>query len=416
MSRDFNSNNTTSPNKRRMAYRTKWYVEVYEEENGLGPKMIKDINFVERLHYGMIDNENNSIIPNEDFIVSTANGRVFDFVADAYSLMRLNFTTAVQRGLVSTEGSAFGNLDMVQSYKNPRLRYGEYLGNILRFYNNTHIPNVLGKTIIHSYEEYVKYFFDFLLKNSTQVPITMTKWNTSPESSILDTGLAFRYSNIRYDEDQRKVDEIIDHPSYEFIKNSCLNFGFSILHYTPQILLFDVSSPATESIRNRYGLINLDFLFSRRFIKTYTIDLELLFNNINIYFNKYVLKNPLIKKIDVKCGKTISEYIRLSPVEINSRPFALDKQIEMYTRIRNLEEGNCYSSQKVEEIIKLSKKYLKILDKERTLSYINDEFKNQVWNKPYGFHDLKQKLEGKTMTNSQRTQFGAGGTGGNSSY
>ena len=42
------------------------------------------------------------------------------------------------------------------------------------------------------------------------------------------------------------------------------------------------------------------------------------------------------------------------------------------------------------------------------MSYINREFRDQVWNKDFGFHDLKAKLEGKTITKSQRDQFGAG--------
>ena len=250
MSRDFKFNNVLKPNKLAMAFRAKWQAEAYEENNGLGPIMIKDLGFVERVHYGMIDHENNSIIPNEQFIVSTANGRVFDFVADSYSLMRLNQQAAVERGLVALEGSALGNLDMVNSYSNPVLKYGEYLGNILRFYNETHIPNVVGNINITSYEDYVKNFFDFFEKEGEGLPLTLTRWCTSTFSSILDTGLAFQYADIDFDEDQQKIDQIIDHPSFEYLKNSAMNFGFSIPHNTPQTLLYDLGSPAGSSIRN----------------------------------------------------------------------------------------------------------------------------------------------------------------------
>ena len=164
MSRDFNSTNNTRPNIRRLFYRGKWETQAYEENNGIGPDMIKNTNFVERIHYGLIDHTNNSIVPNDDFIVNTEQGRVLDFVADSYSLMRLNWTTALQKGLVSIEGAAFGNLGMVDSYKNPRVRYGEYLGGILQFFNKTHIPNFIGITNITSYEDYVKRFFEFMFK------------------------------------------------------------------------------------------------------------------------------------------------------------------------------------------------------------------------------------------------------------
>ena len=415
MSRDFDSKNTTRPNKLRFNYRGLWKTTAYEENDGLGPNMVKDLNFVERVHYGMIDNENNSIIPDEEFIVSTTNGRVFDFVADSYSLMRLNQTTAVERGLVSLEGSALGNLDMVNSYSNPKLKYGEYLGNILRFYNDTHIPNIVGITNITSYEVYVKKFFEFFEKESSELPLTLTRWATSVFSSVLDTGLAFQYAAVDYDADQEKIDQIIDHSSFEYLKNSAINFSFSILHNTPQILLYDIASPAGASIRNSYGLINLDFLFSNRFIKTYTIDIDILFNNINIYYNKYAQKNSQTKIVSVKCGKTVSSYIRLSTVPFNSRPYSELYELYIYCKFRNIEEGSPFGPQKVDAVYKKAKFLLKKLDKLEAMSYINREFRDQVWNKDYGFHDLKAKFEGKTKTKSQQTQFGAGPSGGGSS-
>lgn len=393
MSRNFDSTNKTRPIVNRLQLRGKWETQAYPENNGLGANMIKDANFLERIHYGVIDDENNSIIPNEDFIVQTTNGRVFDFVADAYSLMRLNFTTAIQKGLVSIEGSAFSNLQMTDSYTNPRLKYGEYLGNILRYYNETHIPTIIGTINIASYEAYVNNFFDFLLKNSDDMAITMTRWNTSYNSRILDTGLSFSYANIDYDADQEKINTIIDHPSFGYFKNICLNMGFSILHNNPNILLFDINSPATRSIRLSYGLYNLNSLFNNRFIKTYTLDNNLLYSNINIYYNKYVFKNSQTKVVSVQCGKTVSEYIRLSPIAYNHRPYSDLKELDLYIKIRNTEEGSPFSQAKLKDIYKKAKYFLKKVDKAEAMSYTNNVFRDQVWNKDFGFHDTKAKFE-----------------------
>ena len=423
MSRDFNSKNSTKPNLLRLFYRGKWETQAYPENDGLGPNMIKDTNFIERVHYGLIDHENNSVIPNEDFIVSTQHGRVFDFVADSYSLMRLNWATAVEKGLVSIEESSFGNLRMFDSYKSPRVRYGEYQGSILQFYNKTHIPNVIGITNITSYEDYVKNFFDFIFKSTSDMPITMTRWNASNRSSIIDTGLAFSYADISMDADQQKIDQIIDHPSFSYFKNLSLNMGFSIVHNNPNILLYDVASPAGESIRNSYGLYNLSSLFSLRFIKTYTIDNNMLYNNINIYYNRYVNKNRQTKVVKVVCGQTVSEYIRLTPTSFNNRPYTDLQELNLYCKIRNLEEGLPFSEQKVSDIFKKAKYFLKKVDKVEAMGYINREYRDQVWNKDYGYSDLKKKFEGKTTTQAQRQQVGTTDaspssvpSGGGSSY
>ena len=424
MSRDFDSRNLTLPIKYRALTRMLWQGSVYTENQGIGPKMIRDTNFVESIHYGLIDHENNSIIPNEKFIVNTQHGRVFDFVADSYSLMRLNWTTALQKNLVSVEGSAFGTLRMFESYKNPRIRYGEYLGDILRYYNKTHIPNIIGIHNITSYEDYVNNFFDFLFRDPANIPITMTRWNTSKFSSVLDTGLAFTFAEIKFDADQEKVDKIIDHPCNNYFKNLCLNMGFTMLHNTPNLLLYDVASPANEGIKLSYGLRNLSSFFGKRFIKTYTIDNHVLYNNINIYYNKYVQSNVRTKVTSVvwngTCNKTVSSFIELSTINPNHRPYNDIQEIEIYCKLRNKEEEFPFSREKVKNIYKKAKFLLKKVDKAEAMSYINNEYRDQVWNKNYGFHDLTEKFAGKTTTQAQRDQVGSrsGGSsgGGGSSY
>ena len=71
----------------------------------------------------------------------------------------------------------------------------------------------------------------------------------------------------------------------------------------------------------------------------------------------------------------------------------------------------------------------KKVDKLEAIGYTNRVFKDQVWNKDYGFDDALAKLEGKTKTQSQREQIrgssvsggssggsSSGGGGGGSSY
>ena len=193
----------------------------------------------------------------------------------------------------------------------------------------------------------------------------MTRWNTSRRSSPLDTGLAFSYANIKFDRDQQKVDQIIDHPSFGYFKNLCLNMGFSIIHNIPNILLYDVASPATEGIRNSYGFYNLSAIFNSRFIKTYTVDNDMLYNNINIYYNKYVQANPQTKIVKIVCGQTTAEYITLSTTPLSNRPYTDVQELEMYCKIRNIEEGSPFSSQKEKNIFKKAKYFLKKLTKQK---------------------------------------------------
>ena len=158
-------------------------------------------------------------------------------------------------------------------------------------------------------------------------------------------------------------------------------------------------------------------IFRNRFIKTYTVDNKLLYNNININYNKYVFQNPQIKIVSVKKCKTVSEYLTLQPVDVSRRPYSDLEEVYYYIQIRNTEEGNVFSPQKLSSIYKKAKYFYKKLDKPSAISYINNMFRDQVWNKNYGFHDAVAKLKGNTtQTEAQRQQTGGGSSSGGSSY
>ena len=397
-------------------YKTKWGSEAYRENSGLGPNNVKNFNFVERRYYGLVDNENSAVIPNEDFLVQVGEGRIFDFVADSISLMRLNYFSAIRGNMIDASTSFMGELSLISSYENPRTRYEKYLRSILQFYNKTHIPTTIGKTSIASYEDYVKNFFNFFSKEGENIPLTLTKWQTSKHASVLETGLAFSVVDIPVDRDQRKVDEILRSDSYEYYKNLTLNMGFSISHHRPNVLVSDLSSPSTTTIRNKYGLYNLESIFNNRYIKTCILDMNILNNYINIYYNKYATENPLVRNVSLQKCFTVSTYIKPQPVIINKKMFSIEKEMEMYILIRNIEEGRPYNNKRLQKILERSLILSKRLDKPSVIGYIDREFRDQLWNKPHGFHDLKKKLSGRTKTQSQRQQTGGSPSSGDSSY
>lgn len=414
MSRDFDSNNKTKSSERFLK-RKKYRLFAYEENGGLGDKCVRDFNFVERMRYGHVDHYNTSVIPNSEFITNVGNGRIFDFVADSYSLAKLNLQAALNSGFVASD-NFINNLSLVSSYSDPRKRYGEHLSNILQAYNKIHIPNLVGINNITSYEGYVNNFFKFFLNELTLFPITLTGWNLSNNANILQTGLAFSYYSIRPDEDQRKIDEIIDDPSFAYFKNLCTNMGFSISHNNPNMLVYDLNSPANVTILRSKGIYSLDDFFKRRFIKTYTLDTELLYNKINIYYNKYVETFFPLRVTSVVNCKTVSEYISLDTIPVSKRLFSDEQEIMNYIEIRNREEGSPFSQNKLRNIYKKAKYFMKKVDKLEAMSYTNNIFSDQVWNKYRGFHDMKSRLSGLTQTEAQRQQTGGGPTSGGSSY
>jgi len=388
MSGRFMINKTRQPN-RAWVFKKEWKFLAYQGIENPSAKTIVDFNFIERRHYGKIDHNNNSVIPNESFIVPYRDGFLFDFVADSLAAMQFNIAGAIQKNLLPND-NVFGKMQILDSYKSPKIRYGEYLQDILQYYNETHIPNNVGITSIASYKDYVKHFLNFFYKKQIREPLTLTKFLTSTKSSPLDTGLCFKYYDIEIHEDRRKYDELITHPCFPHFQNICLNTGFSIVHNAPNILMYNISSPANRNIKNSYGLYNLDFLFNKRFSNSFNEDIILLFNNINLYYNKYAVENSLVKSVEVKCGKIVNSFITLETVPNNFVPFSDQELISMYVDIRNYEEESSFSGNRLRNIKKKANYFLKKVDKPKAMSYINSIFRDQVWNRKDGFHDKKK--------------------------
>jgi len=395
-----------------MFYRAKWNTQAFEDPD---PLVLKNVHFYERTHYGMIDNKNNSIIPNSDKLTYIDDVRVFDLVADSYVLMKSNLQNAVQRGHIPREGAIFGAITAIEAYEDPRLSYRKYLGNILTFYNETHIPNIVGTTSIASYDDYVKHFFKLIFDIKNESPITMSRWNTTFSSNILHSGMAVKYADIGYNDDQAKIDQIVDNSCFPYFKNICLNMGFSIDKNNPQIIIYDLTSPANEKLRRKRGILSLNDFFDFYFITTFTIDNELLYNTINLYYNKYVGKNSLLRITKIHCGKPVTQFKTLETVPLNKRPFDDLQEVINYARIRNHEEGKPFGPAKMRKIEKKANYFLKKVDKPSAMSYINDTFRDQVWNKDHGFDDGVKKLQGQTKTETARRDVGASRSGADSS-
>lgn len=115
--------------------------------------------------------------------------------------------------------------------------------------------------------------------------------------------------------------------------------------------------------------------------------------------------------------ETCSTIKFLEPVEFSKRPFNDTEEVIMYARIRNFEEGLPFSPLKMKDIENTIKNFIKKLDKQSAMSYINNTFRDQVWNKDHGYHDGLMKLQGKTVTDARRMEVGRRPSGGsNRSY
>ena len=130
MARKFPGSNKGSSSRTLWYHRANYKLNAYNLTNGVPPKQIKDLSFFERTYYGMIDDNDQSIIAKEDFLVSlgTAGGGVYpvmDFVANAWQDMKSLFDRACQANLLK-KGGFFAPLEPVRTYTSPVKDYEKH--------------------------------------------------------------------------------------------------------------------------------------------------------------------------------------------------------------------------------------------------------------------------------------------------
>jgi len=372
---------------------------VTEEE----PLVFYDHYFAENIMYGAIDGDSNTIIPNEERLVTikgqgTSTFRTFNFVADMFARVKANIRVKAKFNKIEKDNEDIINLNVTRAYEPPIRDYSKYFKRLIRIYEDEEITRV-GIINITSFEQYVKHFFDFLKRNFSRTSLTFGHWLKSRSNSIFSSGLALSISDTSVSDDSPKAQFILSN-CFSYFKKICLNEGFHLLENSPWVMVANISSPSFIQSLDSYPYIN-----SNNIIVNNNIYYNITYNNEYKYirsilidsYNSFAQSSPvyIIHKIYGK-RKTIDQvkYRQLYPV--NGR-YTESFWIDFYTELKNIEEPLLNEGQ-MEEIKDYRKKIQNLFDKDSALSYINIIFKESYKKEDYAYRDLY-----KRFLSSQRT-------------
>tara|TARA_Y100000592_G_scaffold55707_1_gene87617 strand:- start:5288 stop:6586 length:1299 start_codon:yes stop_codon:yes gene_type:complete len=432
MARDFKGKNNFKSAKSLWVTRLDYLANAYPEGNGRGGIQVKDLDFFEQTYYGMIDTRDQSIIPNEDFIVpidvtssraAASAPRAMDFVVNAFNDLKNLFERACRAQILSKRNSLFAPLQATRAYTPPKKDYEKFLKRVLTRFNSEIIPKMYDIKKIITFDDYVKTFINYLSNNPNDHVITLSKWCRSSLSGVLHSGLAIDIAGLSFGDDQPKISSIIDDEMFPFYKNAVLNGGFAMMRNNPGILIADLQSPAmTPYLSNNLGITDLTSLFNTKYINTVYIERNILSLLLYRYYNFFVITNPMSKELTVCNGITTQSYTMRPqmPLQQMIETYKEDYWMDVQIELKNIEDKTGFSRGKINHIKKKAKNLLKTVDSQRASGYIIKEFGNQTWNKPYGYGDyLKDKRsQGREAPQPSSQPTGPGGSsgGGGSSY
>ena len=383
--------------------RARYKAHAFPQNSGMGPQQITDFNFAEKTLYGRVDENLNSVIPLNEYVVAVPRGDSFggnpgalDFVADAIVEVMLAFRLAVRVRNIPADDPFLSNLEAYRGYQNPIIKYQTNMEQVMSFYNLMFLGGDYMDEVF-TIKDYVKKLSDFSKQYALSLPLTLTGFHLSRYDDIFSSGLAFDFSDLAQDDDALKYDLFINNPIFDYYINVAKQHGFSVSKNSPWVLVADLASPGLETYKAQKGLSNVGSVFQERYQKTSDLDIELLKDIIFAYFNDFVRNNPYTKMLKVCNGRTKSEIKRRYPISRDTMDNVINNNmlIDLYCNIRNNEEGSPYKTAEINLIKKNAKKLKDSLDMQDAISYIEEQYRSIRKFKPGGLNSVIKKQKDK---------------------
>lgn len=360
------------------------------------PPQVVNFNFAQKTLYGRVDRSHAPVVPDQQFItpVSVQNGEgptilLMNFVADQYLDFEAHFANACRMGLLPDDDAIFGSLQAKRGYIDATDLYESYSNNLMGLYANQFLSKFAKD--ITTFEDYLRFFPQFMNKMTTIFPITFSGFQRSSQSTIFSSGLAVDIAGVSFSDDEQKENLLFNSPSFEFYINLAKQYGFSVNKRNPGVLISDLASPVTTEYRNNYDLSTINLTFLRQFTKTLYSDLSELTFMLQEGFNSFVNSNRIKTTFDVCDEKLKTEIIKRNYINsINHIEY--NNIINIYIITRNIEEGRPFKQVKINDIMKSAISMRKNSEK-TMLDYIDAQFSSKYNQKDGSLTYYKKKLE-----------------------
>ena len=312
--------------------RARFSVNAYRKDNdGLDQKPIVDFHFAERTLYGRIDQNLDSIHPNQEFMKSTPNTQnpetgvqLMDFVVDMFGDFADNFEKSCRLGLLDNTDPFLSKINAYRSYEEPQFNYNIYFSNVLGVYNQQFIINGNREDEVFNLNQYVENIIKYSKQSGPEIPFSFTGYMASGRTSLFSTGIALSIADLPLDEDAQKDDFFIQNPAFQYYLNLAKNIGFSVSKNSPWVLVADLASPAIKPYLQKYGIVNIDSIFQTRYTQTHLSDVDKMIQGIVTSYRQFDRE----------------QINNNSVLELRNNHILL---INLYCNIRNVEERNTFN-------------------------------------------------------------------------
>ena len=305
-----------------------------------------DFNFAEKFLYGRVSRDfkpiyfANNLAKLKTFNPNNAEGtppQAINFVVDMFDRLSSQFQKCVAIGKISGDDKFLSSLKVFKGYQNPVELHASFLQTQLNSFSNQ-LKNIRYKNV----NEFMLQVEGLIEQSITLYPITFSGFVKSRFCPISVSGLAIEIADAEYFNDNRKIQEFINSPNWEFYLNACRSYGFMVDKLIPWRIVADIGTSECLEYSRAYRLLSTNQILNDAYGRTDLV----FFNKLKFYLLNLYNQNVGMYAEPYDCnGVQKTRYANVPTIEIENfdKQFSEANLLNFYFKIRMLEEDKVLS-------------------------------------------------------------------------
>ena len=390
----FDANNKTTSSARLTIERARYNAQIILESGEVSvptweTKRVKDFLSDEKMFYGKIDEQNNSVFSNAQMLkqVGSKDRQIFahNFVADAFTDLEERIQSFLSSGFIRQGESPFAPLTCEKGYIDPIPQHSSKMNDLAEHFVSSFLSDKMMQ--ISDFETFIPLFRQYLLANAPVNPITRSSYLISRNVSILSSGLAIEVYDGDYSDDAIKRDLFYTNKNFAPFRNAAYQHGFMIDKHIPWRLIADLNSPNMKPYVSKYytGTPSLS-VFGVGSNRADESDIETLIQTAVLFYNTLAFIFPISQASKCSEPVTIRRSTTTTDDVLASTPSTT--WLSLYAELRNVETGIDYDENQMASIMENAYDLLNKVDIASATRYINSKFNSVEHFGGSLFHDI----------------------------
>jgi hypothetical protein len=360
-------------------------------------KPVKDFHFAERMLYGRI-NRSHSVVRMVSAQLKNINSQqkpsdqlqAANFVVDAFEDLVREFSLLGTSGDLDDSRPYLVNLKAYRAFDNADTMYYNYRKIIEGFFLNQYITPETDAAI-GTFESFMKFFMDFVNRNSAFYPMTKTAFIPSSFCSPMVSGLSISLSDLDPSDDEGK-EEFMRSVNFDYLTQLTKKYGFYIDKYVPWRITADIGSPVMLQYAAKYGARSDTEILDLYYQVAGGSDIEDLQRMAMDFYNTLVIRKPTVRFYkDNKYQSTCRSVV--TPEQLQ-QSYPLRFWLDNYIEIRYNEQQKPGSIGQVDSLKKTVRSVSRQYPLAILISIVNDAFNGfDNFDGSYARKGLKRKYQ-----------------------